>query len=124
MEETPKDKPLFGPVDQLVNTLELELSWVKGEIKNREGAISRAKKDLEHLNKRQSMLNESMTIVRDAERKRQQEEGGPLFPPKGKKAKNSDPPLDLRAVGDGDLARGGSPAKEEKPKAEKKAGKS
>jgi hypothetical protein len=59
-----EDKPLFGPVDQVVNTLECEISWVKGEIKHCEKAIDRNKGEIEILQTRLKNLDESMKIVR------------------------------------------------------------
>lgn len=59
-----EDKPLFGPVDQVVNTLECEISWVKGEIKHCEKAIDRNKAEIEVLQTRLKNLDESMKIVR------------------------------------------------------------
>ena len=59
-----EDKPLFGPVDQVVNTLECEISWVKGEIKHCEKAIDRNKAEIEILQTRLKNLDESMNIVR------------------------------------------------------------
>lgn len=79
-----KDQPLFGPVDQVVNTLEMESTWVKGEIKRCEKGIIRMENEMDSLKKRQEMIAESLKTVRDAEKKRQEAEGGPLaFVPKG-----------------------------------------
>jgi len=69
-----QDKPLFGPVDQVVNTLEIETSWVKGEIKRREGAIDRNRDEITLLQTRLDNLNESMRIVRENEKKREEAE--------------------------------------------------
>ncbi len=84
MEKSMKDQPLFGPVDQVVNTLEMESTWVKGEIKKCEKSISRLKGDIDMLTKRKEMIDESMKIVRDSEKKRKGAEGGPLVPSSGK----------------------------------------
>jgi len=78
MDKPLKDQPLFGPVDQVINTLEMESSWVKAEIKRCEKSIARMKSEIEILGKRKSMIDESMKIVREAERKRQEAEGRPL----------------------------------------------
>lgn len=74
-----KDQPLFGPVDQLVNTLEVELSWVKSEIERCEKTIARANVEIKILSERKDMLDQSMKFVRAAEKKRQKENDGPLF---------------------------------------------
>lgn len=59
-----EDKPLFGPVDQVVNTLESETSWVKAEIRRCEKAINRNKSDIDILQVRLKNLDESMVYVR------------------------------------------------------------
>ncbi len=75
-----QDQPLFGPVDQVVNTLEMEAGWVKGELKRCEKGIDRLETEIELLQKREAMIAESLKTVREAEKKRQEIEGGPLSP--------------------------------------------
>jgi predicted ribosome quality control (RQC) complex YloA/Tae2 family protein len=82
-----EDKPLFGPVDQVVNTLECEISWVKGEIKHCEKAIDRNKAEIEILQTRLKNLDESMKIVRKKEK--QQEEPAPAPKPPASKSKKA-----------------------------------
>lgn len=79
--EAMKDQPLFGPVDQVVNTLEAEASWVKGEIKRCEKSICRMKGEIDMLAKRQEMITESLKFMRETEKKRQEAEGGPITKP-------------------------------------------
>jgi predicted ribosome quality control (RQC) complex YloA/Tae2 family protein len=80
-----EDKPLFGPVDQVVNTLECEISWVKGEIKHCEKAIDRNKAEIDILQTRLKNLDESMKIVR----KKAEREMEPAPPASLSKAKTS-----------------------------------
>ena len=82
-----EDKPLFGPVDQVVNTLECEISWVKGEIKHCEKSIDRNKAEIEILQTRLKNLDESMKIVRKkAEEKEKAEPASKVPAAKAKRA--------------------------------------
>ena len=82
-----EDKPLFGPVDQVVNTLECEISWVKGEIKHCEKAIIRNKSEIDILQTRLKNLDESMKIVRKKTEKQEEPASTPKPPAaKAKKA--------------------------------------
>ncbi len=70
-----EDKPLFGPVDQVVNTLECEMTWVKGEIRRCEKAIERNKSEIGTLETRH--LDDSVRIVR---KKAKEERPAPATP--------------------------------------------
>lgn len=60
----PKDQPLFGPVDQVINTLESERSWVKAEIDRCVKAINRNKDDIDIFQARLKNIDESIAYVR------------------------------------------------------------
>jgi chromosome segregation ATPase len=64
-------------VDQVVNTLEMEISWVRSEVKRCEKAIDRNKEEISILQTRLDNLNESMKIVRENEKKREEAASDP-----------------------------------------------
>ena len=82
-----ENKPLFGSVDQVVNTLECETSWVKGEIKHCEKAIDRNKAEIEILQTRLKNLDESMKIVR--KKTEEQEKPAPAPKPSASRSKKA-----------------------------------
>lgn len=59
-----KEQPLFGAVDQVINTLELEIRLVKDEIEKCHRAIESKTADKEDLEGRLKNLVDSMTTVR------------------------------------------------------------
>jgi len=61
---TLKDQPLFGAVDQVINTLELEIRFVKDAILKGRKAIQKKEIDIEELEGRLVNLGEAMKTVR------------------------------------------------------------
>ncbi len=59
-----EDRPLFGPVDQVINTLELEIRLVKDAIEKDKAAILRKEESITELEARLKNLGESMATVR------------------------------------------------------------
>jgi hypothetical protein len=59
-----KDQPLFGAVDQVINTLELEIRFVKDEIMSARKTILRKEEEIAELDGRLKNLVDSMATVR------------------------------------------------------------
>lgn len=59
-----KDQSLFGPVDEAVNAVELEISIVKDQIEKHEAAIERKERNLNELESRAEKLRGALSTLR------------------------------------------------------------